>query len=194
MAIATPPRPPLAESTPNAWPVAPAPTEDPRFDAYRVTPSTYSATVPQGRPIPVPDPAMAARPQPIPTAEEQKLMRWARDMGLPMPYEDESARQGWPKSSSWQEPPHMEEHIVALAPQVDQTYPAHGDGLRFDYAVGNGPQQGPEFGGSQSGSSEGEDFHYRKVSGPSHALSPPQHSTGLTPCYLGVESSYSATT
>ena len=95
---------------------------------------------------------------------------WAR--AYPMPYEDESARQGWPKSSSWQEPPHMEEHIVALAPQVDQTYPAHGDGLRFDYAVGNGSRQGPEFGGSQSGSSEGEDFHYRKVSGPSHALSP----------------------
>lgn len=48
------------------------------------------------------------------TEMEENLMRWAEKMGLPNPRENASARQGWPKSSSWDE---KESYIQQAAPK-----------------------------------------------------------------------------
>jgi len=111
-------------------------------------------------------------PQSIPTAEDHNLMLWAREMGLRMPYEDESACQGWPKSaSSWGEEQGSAMEQWAAQRGGDHLSPEE-QGVRFEYGVGLTREADSEYdgaSGSQQSSSGGMgerggvDFHHRKA-------------------------------
>jgi len=58
-------------------------------------------------------------------------MRWAEKMGLPNPRENASARQGWPKSSSWDEK--ESSFMQHAAPKIHESSSGYGSSYGSSY-------------------------------------------------------------